>query len=218
MLTGMLANALGWRRWEDHRLQRLQDRLVFAARIEREPVDEAPLTDLQTAWLTPEDRGWTFEGVPESRRGGAALAGTAYLQWRDYWADMQVTVVLRLHPAAEAPRLSDLEHALNHPARPLYIGRKTCLPATCLHGGAVEAPSILEALLQYPGGENPGARSLMWADDPEQPRMPTDGVLAARPIMVPDRRNWHSRLHGGRRRVWHATQPKPDDDTQENAP
>ena len=37
MLTGLFANALGWRRVERERHQRLQDRLVFAARIDREP-------------------------------------------------------------------------------------------------------------------------------------------------------------------------------------
>ena len=36
MLTGLLANALGWRRIERQRHQDLQDRLVFAARIDRE--------------------------------------------------------------------------------------------------------------------------------------------------------------------------------------
>ena len=48
MLTGFLANALGWARtdWEKH--QALQDRLMFAARIDRS--DEAgPLTDVQNA-------------------------------------------------------------------------------------------------------------------------------------------------------------------------
>ena len=32
MLTGLIANALGWRRGERHRLQRLQERLVETAR------------------------------------------------------------------------------------------------------------------------------------------------------------------------------------------
>ena len=36
MLTGLLANARGWRRIERKRHQDLQDRLVFAARIDRE--------------------------------------------------------------------------------------------------------------------------------------------------------------------------------------
>ena len=36
MLTGLFANALGWRRVERERHQALQDRLVFAVRIDRE--------------------------------------------------------------------------------------------------------------------------------------------------------------------------------------
>ena len=35
LLTGLLANALGWRRTEAAAHQRLQDRLIFAARLDR---------------------------------------------------------------------------------------------------------------------------------------------------------------------------------------
>ncbi len=51
MLTGLLANALGWRRTEAQRHQDLQDRLVFAARIAREPAGGLRMTDFQTAQL-----------------------------------------------------------------------------------------------------------------------------------------------------------------------
>ena len=49
MLTGLLANALGWRRVERQRHQDLQDRLVFAARMDREPHGGLSLQDFQTA-------------------------------------------------------------------------------------------------------------------------------------------------------------------------
>ena len=58
MLTGMLANALGWRRVEGARHQRLQDRLVFAARIDRDPRGGVRLTDFQTAQLGASEKGW----------------------------------------------------------------------------------------------------------------------------------------------------------------
>ena len=64
MLTGLLANALGWRRIERERHQRLQDRLVFAARIDREPATGVRLTDFQTAQLSANDQGWTTRGSP----------------------------------------------------------------------------------------------------------------------------------------------------------
>ena len=59
MLTGLMANALGWRRVEAQRHQDLQDRLVFAARIDREPHRRLRMTDFQTAQLGGNDRGWT---------------------------------------------------------------------------------------------------------------------------------------------------------------
>ena len=71
MLTGLFANALGWRRVERERHQRLQDRLIFAARIDREPAGGVRLTDFQTAQLNKDDKGWTTRGQPEGRAGGA---------------------------------------------------------------------------------------------------------------------------------------------------
>ncbi len=35
MLAGLLANALGWRRTEWEKIQSLQDRIIFAARLDR---------------------------------------------------------------------------------------------------------------------------------------------------------------------------------------
>ena len=64
MLTGLLANALGWRRVDRERHQDLQDRLVFAARIDREPAGGVRLTDFQTAQLGANDKGWTTRERP----------------------------------------------------------------------------------------------------------------------------------------------------------
>ena len=68
-LTGLLANALGVRREEPARLQRLQERLVFGSRIDR-PGER--FTEFQTAKLEASDKGWTTRGRPEGRAGGAA--------------------------------------------------------------------------------------------------------------------------------------------------
>jgi CRISPR system Cascade subunit CasD len=83
MLTGLLANALGWKRTEWERHQALQDRLVFAARRDRE--DEAGLlTDIQNARLEKNDKGWTHGA---SQRGGTVRAimrridGGATITW-----------------------------------------------------------------------------------------------------------------------------------------
>ena len=64
MLTGLLANALGWRRIEREQHQRLQDRLVFAARIDREPATGVRLTDFQTAQLSKKRPRLDHAGSP----------------------------------------------------------------------------------------------------------------------------------------------------------
>ncbi len=64
MLTGLFANALGWRRIERQRHQELQDRMIFAARIDREPAGGVRMTDFQTAQLAANDRGWIRRRAP----------------------------------------------------------------------------------------------------------------------------------------------------------
>ena len=142
MMTGLFANALGWRRVERERHQGLQDRMVFAARIDREPAGGVRMTDFQSArnWPTIRNRSWTTRGAPEGR-GTAAPApiDAPHLRWRDYYADMRVTVVLRLEPVrgcADAGRAGGC--AAGADARPLFIGRKPCLPSAPLFGGFAE--------------------------------------------------------------------------------
>ena len=137
MLTGIFANALGWRRVEQPKHQALQDRLIFAARIEREPAGGVSMQDFQTAQLGRDDKGWTTRGYPEGRAGGANTYNAPHLRYRDYFADMRVCVALRLRDSddVDAPTLEDLAHALEYPKRPLFIGRKPCLPSASLFGG-----------------------------------------------------------------------------------
>ncbi len=209
MLTGLLANALGWRRVEQQKHQQLQERLVFAARIDREPAGNVRLTDFQTAQLGADDQGWTTRGRPEGRKGGRDGYNFPHLRYRDYYADMRVTVALRLDPADADPTLDDLAAALQEPARPLFIGRKPCLPSRPLFGGFKDGDTALAALLnvlvdrpqdapvdnrlgkylraQWPEGEGVAAADIA----PNRPE----------PAMLTDQRNWISGLHGGGRYV-----------------
>ena len=204
MLTGLLANALGWRRVERDRHQRLQDRFVFAARIDRGPVGGLRTTDFQTAQLARNDRGWTTRGTPEGRAGGANTYDAPHLRWRDYFADLRVTVALRLEPADEEPTLDDLESALNEPARPLFIGRKPCLPAGPLFAGQRDAESALAALIDTPidsgDAEDDADIRLLWQGDES-----ADSVRMVNAYMLTDERNWRSGLHGGGRQVHEGT-------------
>ena len=199
MLTGLLANALGWRRVEAQRHQDLQDRLVFAARIDREPAGGVRMTDFQTAQLGASDKGWTTRGIPEERAGGANTYNSPHLRYRDYFADMRVTVALRLEPAEREPTLNDLSVALKEPARPIFIGRKPCLPSAPLFSCFRDGDTALSALLDLPleQGRKPENVALLWPDGEGDVRVEPNNSY-----MLTDQRNWGSSgLHGGGRLV-----------------
>lgn len=143
MLTGLLANALGYARGDAARHQRLQDRLSFGVRMDRPGHD---LRDFHTAQLSKKDQGWTTYGEPEGRAGGEGTYGSPHIRLRHYRADAALTVALRLDPAGETPTLDDLAAALMSPARPLFFGRKACLPATPILFGVRDADNVLGAL------------------------------------------------------------------------
>ena len=206
MLTGLLANAMGWRRIERERHQQLQDRLVFAARIDREPHGGYAIQDFQTAAINNSERSWTTRAHPEGRAGGTFQN---HLRYRDYHADMRVTIALRLEPPDKDPALDALAQALEEPARPLFIGRKPCLPSAPLFGGYSDGDSSLAALLAVPleseesrRGEHAPVR-LLWPDGEDTPSM--SGVRLNRRSMITDERNWVSGLHGGGRPVCEGT-------------
>ena len=216
MLTGLFANALGWRRIERERHQGLQVRLVFAARIDREPAGGVRLTDFQTAQLNKDDKGWTTRGTPEGRAGGANTYNAPHLRYRDYFADMRVTVALRLNPEDEPPTLDELAHALEEPSRPLFIGRKPCLPSAPLFAGYIEADNTLHALLNLPlESERDDPVRLLWSDGEDEG---VDRVLSNLDYMLTDERNWESGLHGGGRRVYEGTCPSDRFGVKEKQP
>ncbi len=182
-LTGLFANALGWRREERVAHQALQDRLVFGALIAREG---RLMTDNQNAKLEASDRGWTTWGRPDERAG--ATYDSPHRRRRDYLADHDCRVVLQLSPApasGSGPDLVALAAALDRPARPLFIGRKPCLPSSRLFAGWVEGATARDALqaLGLPG-------RALW---------PMEGVESGSDLS--DLRNWITGLHGGTRRV-----------------
>ncbi len=185
MLTGLLANALGWRREDSEQHQALQDRLVFGALTAQQG---QLLTDIQNAKLEKNDRGWTTWGEPEGRAG--ATYDSPHRRRRDYIADHDCRVALRLRPV-DGPTLADLAAALDRPARPLFIGRKPCLPAIPILAGWLEGETARAALASL-GISGPA----LWpADDGD-----ADDAPAHRQELA-DLRNWRSGLHGGTRIV-----------------
>ena len=194
MLTGLIGNALGWEHKDGAALNMLQSRLRFAARIDR-PGQE--ITDFQTVDLGQDfmlGTGWTTWGEREGRAGGAKQTGT-HIRYRHYRADARIIVTLSLHPADESPTLNTVERALIEPSRPLFLGRKTCIPASPLLLGRTTAPSLIEALRTVPMN---GAVCV-------QAQWPAaeEGPVPNRLIAVTDERDWVNQVHCGERFVRH---------------
>lgn len=208
LITGLIANALGYDRTEGDRLDALQARIVHAARLDRAGW---PLMDYQTVALSKDDRGWTTRGVPEGRDGGSLK--DAHIRQRDFWADRIVTVALRLKLASgdqDGPDIDCIAAALAEPARPLFIGRKPCLPISPLLAGRLDAPNAVAVLESWPLAEgfDDSARHVAWWPRNETQPMPAD----ARAITVYGRKNWRSGVHGGEQ-AWiegRVSAPRPD--------
>lgn len=200
MLTGLLANALGWQRFDTVALDRLQARLRWAARIDR---PGQALNDFQTAQLAKDDKGWTTRGVVEERAGGPDAYKSPHLRSRDYRADASVLVAVCLAPADEAPTLQDLAAALDRPARPLFIGRKGCLPATRIGLGLVQAEHAVAALVQAdglhasPADATPPAQAAIYFNAGAAPETP-----GLRVHHTSDERRFALDVHAGRQQVF----------------
>lgn len=188
LLTGLLGNALGWRwrDWEAH--QDLQDRLLFASVLVAEG---RVVTDTQNAKLEKTDRGWTSWGAPEGRDGASYDA--PHRRRRDYLCDAEVLVVCRLAPDG-TPDIEALAGALARPARPLFLGRKPCLPSRPILAGWVEGETAHAALIAALSDLGPAlpARA-QWPEG--------EGPAGSRRLALADLRNWRSGLHGGARPV-----------------
>lgn len=206
MVTGLFGNALGWDRGDDKLHNHLQERMVMGARLES---DGERLIDFQTAQLQANDKGWTTRGVPEERAGGAGTYLAPHLRYRHYHADMNVLVALRLHHADESPTLDQLAVALDKPARPLFVGRKNCLPTGRLMAGWIEAVDVLSALQWAEPALTHEVRA-QWPDG--EGRLPGQ---QDRTLDVCDERNWTSGVHGGWRPIREGLLPIAQQSTTE---
>ncbi len=218
-IAGLIGNALGWTHGDTGLLQGLQSRLSIASVLlrEGEAVRDFQTVDLGQPFL--DGAGWTTRGVPEQREGGSAATGT-HIRQRWYRADAVVLVAVGLRPADGEdgqPDIAAVATALESPARPLFIGRKTCLPSLPPFAGTVTASDPLAALaegMRLPPvaarrleitGRNRGEDALLT----EWPaRLPIPAVLRSPAVpdgydedVVFDSRDWANQLHGGTRRV-----------------
>ncbi len=198
LFAGLLANALGWSHGDGETIGALQNRLIVASRWDIEPVaiDDYHTVDLGQPKMA--EPGWTTRGTPEHRAGGEAKKGT-HIRHRHYWANGVLTAVLALADDA-APDLSTLETALIRPMRPLFLGRKTCLPNSPILAGrtsGVDVLAILKALPRVQCASRRARSENMAARWPAEIGDHREDQLKA----IYDQRNWKNQWHSGRRIV-----------------
>lgn len=196
LLTGLFGNALGWRHGDADRLEALQARIEYAARWDVAP---EPLLDYHTVELgQPKMReaGWTTRGEPEHRSGGDDARYGTHIRLRHYWANGVMTVAVALN-GENHPTIDDLARALQEPARPLFIGRKTCLPSAPILLDDVDATDVLTALRNAP----PSARGPQQAAPEMEACWPVrlGETATSRRVAVYDHRDWRNQIHAGRR-------------------
>lgn len=169
-IAGLLSSAMGWRHTDGRRTTALQDALTMAVRIDRAGQH---IVDYQTAELAETTSGWTHWGIEYREIGNVVRAeqilgrpprerATQQL-WKSYTADASFLVAVGL--TEESPVTIDLlESALTQPARPLYLGRRSCPPSTALLEGRVTAKTPGEALANESNREAP-----YWFDASDEP-------------------------------------------------
>ena len=143
MITGILGSALGYQREDTELLSRLQGRIEYAARVDR--ATEGILTDLHTTKVK-EVEAWGAGGKPV-KIGPDGPEGTTDLRYDEFLQGAVYTVVVRLNPAEGRPTVDDLAQALKFPARPIFYGRKCCLPSGQCFLAIVETDDMVEALM-----------------------------------------------------------------------
>lgn len=204
MLTGLIANALGWHHGEFQRLEDLQQRIDYAARWDVRPQRIVDYHTVDLGQPKMAEPGWTTRGETEHRGGGTGAKTGTHQRYRHYWADGLMTVVLSLKGTA-APDLDAVHEALRVPARPLFLGRKACLPARPLldpRMPVAEGEHLLAILRLVPVWSRTGV-----------PTAPVEGLLACWPAelgagnrgeirRVYDLRDWSNQIPAGSR--WRA--------------
>lgn len=189
MVTGLVACALGIPATDCDSLQDLSDALEHAVVVRRRG---RPIEDFQKANL----RRDAERGVPDQPRlnvtfdeGGRAVvrpsgstgALKVQLQRRPWLIDAAFTVIL------VGGELDAIRAALLRPRWPLYLGRTGFLPSRPLTGEIVQADDLASLARR---AANPG--EVAWV--PASYAAPAPGDVVQ---MLPGRRDWRTRRHGG---------------------
>ncbi len=194
MVTGLLANALGWTRSMRDQHQSLQDRVVFGAAWESSQSPRDYMVDYQTAKIAKSDKAWTTMGRIARRDGGSKTFEGSHQRWQHYHCDLSMTLVISVLYPDVSPTLDELAEALIKPARPLFIGRKSCLPSDTIYQGRLNDFPTAFSALRASVPKNESGLLAYWPGSEMREE-------ATRVLTITDQRDWFSRHHGGARQI-----------------
>jgi CRISPR system Cascade subunit CasD len=191
MVSGFLANSMGYDRTQYDELDELQRVLKYAVRCDRpgEIMRDYQSVSLTTPHMLP--GGWTTWGEVEERSGSDN--SKQLVKETFYRADAVFTLAVSLPDDISVVA----KYSLKYPARPLFIGRKCCTPSQRILLGEVEAENPLQALIAYPripfrNSWEPRLNGIpaWWLDD--------GSTQFGDPLRVASLRDWRNQVHTGR--------------------
>lgn len=196
MITGLIANALGYDRRDILSLQALQDGLQIACAVV-DPgrlIEDYQTADLSTPWMGGSDKrkvGWVEQdGTRMVREGSEAALEGRRQQWRSYIADADIIVAAWGPRAEPSPGFDAIAAAFDAPARTLYLGKANCPPVGDICLGIVNAGDARAALTEFTDGKQGVEFHL-----PVTPQALADAARST--YQVAGRRDWMSDRHCG---------------------
>ncbi len=201
LVTGLIANALGFDHSEYEKIETLQQNVIYGvlAKNQGHEIRDYQTVDLGQDFLI--DTGWTTWGQLIKRKG--ANGKNIHIRKRYYLADADYFVALGIETNCKLLTLDNIHKALLKPARPLFIGRKNCLPCCRIFQDRIESINIEQAFMFFLQNNpqkifddveytiwipsTPAAVKEMTLDQPEHL------------IAITDERDWKNQIHTGTR-------------------
>lgn len=143
-VIGLIACALGYA--DDERIRPLSQKTRMGVRV------DAPgrlITDYHTIGGGYDYPALlTAEGKPKKTPKGQPHTE---ISLREYLCDASFLVALQVKDPTDASLIAHMAAALQNPVWPIFLGRKSCLPATPVFAGTDNYPDLQTALAEYSG-------------------------------------------------------------------
>ncbi len=201
MITGLLANALGYEHTEQRRMQVLQSAISMGTRID---MPGNRIIDYQTLFFTKKElplwRSDSFRGERDVIK--AIQAGKnegTVIRLKHYLADSVIHTIICVASEQDEslPSAEEIAQALTYPFRVLFIGRYCCIPYAPLYRGIIEADSVYAALEQIISERGNGPFIAEWPVVSSAPEKKGELMIERQ-----DLRDWTNDVHSGSRLVW----------------